>query len=155
MLLVWRYRQKCLDQSNHTEQPDRACGQTEQGRNAEAGGRGWGWLEGGSMSCFCLGYELWAPLCWCICRSAGITWWHKSLKCSKKLLRNQHNFHIIITWFSYLLTEYELICIRETCIGVEKFICAVPFIWGYYCWIQSFICSFHMYCTPAMCKALC
>lgn len=52
---------------------------------------------------------------------------------------NQHNFCITITWFFYLLTKYELICIRETCIGVEKYICAVTLILAYYSWIWSFI----------------
>lgn len=156
MLLVWRHRQKCLDQSNHAVYISRQSMWPNWARK-----KCWGWgqevgVAGERVLVLLLpGGQLWAPLCWCICRSAGITWWHKPLKCSKKVLRNQHNFRIIITWFFYLLTEYELICIRETCIGVEKFTCALSFIWGYYCWIQSFICSFHVYCKPAMCKVLC
>ena len=65
----------------------------------------------------------------------------------KKLLMNQHNFHIIITWFFCLLTKGKFICIRETCSGVEKFIYAVPSIWAFYRWIRSFI---HWFIPPVL-----
>ena len=97
----------------------------------------------------------WDPLCLCSWRSASTTWWHKSLKCWGKLLRNQHNFHIIITWFSYLLSKDELICIRETDIRVEKNLSVLSHLSLRISveFSHSFICSFHMSCQPAACKA--
>ena len=97
----------------------------------------------------------WDPLCLCSWRSAGTTWWHKSLKCWGKLLTNQHNFHNIITWFSYLLSKDELICIRETDIGVEKNLSVLSHL-SLHISVESshsFICSFHMSCQPATSKA--
>ena len=74
----------------------------------------------------CALYTCWVPLCLCSWRSAGMTWWHKSLKCWGKLLMNQHNFHVIITWFFYLLKQRWANLHRETDIGVEKIYLCCP-----------------------------
>lgn len=144
MLSVWRHRQTSLEQKNHAICISRLSMWPKWAKRKCWGwGCGWwGWwvmAGGGGWSMLCFGPGYWVLLCWYTWRSAGIAWWHKSLKCSEKLLMNQHNSRIIITWFFYLLTEYGLICIGETYVGVETCICAVPFTLGYRCWIWSFI----------------
>lgn len=116
--------------------PDTSCSRTEQRRNVGS----WGGQQVGKVAAHTLLLSrLLSSLVLMYLEISCCYWWHKSLKCSEKLLMNQHNFCITITWFFYLLTKYELICIRETCIGVEKYICAVTLILAYYSWIQSFI----------------
>lgn len=119
------------DQRNHTVFPS-SQNTWQTGQRGDAGR--WKRAPGAPTYPAC-----WAPLRWCTWRSTGITWWHKLLKCPEKLLMNQHNFRIIITWFLCLLTKDNLICIRDTWSRVEKFICAVPSIWAFYRWIRSFI----------------
>ena len=97
---------------------------------------GWGWGWG----CGVVGDWGWSMLWGCASAWGGapavllyseISWYYlvtQIIEMLWKIAYEQHSFRIIITWFFYLLSKYELFFIRETCIGVEKFISAVPFI---------------------------